>query len=215
MERRAEGRVIFKGLGFSGQIGIPHLTLHNIYPHATLRALFDTAVSSSTRLGTPPHSPLAREEQNHPIGHPLAIPLVTSIPPSSGHLPMSLPNFDFYVFSLTWQPSFCYGNYDTYPGCSHPNPSWSTSLTIHGLWPQYTNGTWPASCTEEDLDLDAIEEVGAQRMVAEWPNVKEEYGGVEYDEFWEVRRQEGGGEKLSPAPLTPPLAGDLCPPSLL
>jgi len=49
--------------------------------------------------------------------------------------------FDFYVLSLSWSPTFCL----THPGdqqCSGKG----YGFVLHGLWPQYTRGGWPASC---------------------------------------------------------------------
>ncbi len=48
--------------------------------------------------------------------------------------------FDFYLLTLSWSPEFCHG---------HPNaPQCSEKLgfIVHGLWPQYNNGTWPLNC---------------------------------------------------------------------
>jgi len=54
-------------------------------------------------------------------------------------------NFDYYLFTLSWSPEFCASN-----------PSGRTSaecglnkhlgLVVHGLWPQFNNGTWPQDC---------------------------------------------------------------------
>jgi ribonuclease T2 len=52
--------------------------------------------------------------------------------------------FDFYVLSLSWSPSFCetIGNrFRKQPECS----ARPYSFVVHGLWPQYENG-FPQSC---------------------------------------------------------------------
>jgi len=42
------------------------------------------------------------------------------------------PHFDFYVFSMSFQPEFCYEHKrDDFDGCRHPNEEWRGSLTIH------------------------------------------------------------------------------------
>jgi ribonuclease T2 len=53
-------------------------------------------------------------------------------------------NFDYYLLSLSWSPSFCadLGARDGGSECNGPRPY---SFVLHGLWPQYTNG-WPESC---------------------------------------------------------------------
>jgi ribonuclease T2 len=45
--------------------------------------------------------------------------------------------FDFYVLNLSWSPEFCNG---------HPSAaecSQHRAFTLHGLWPQNNNGTYP------------------------------------------------------------------------
>ena len=52
--------------------------------------------------------------------------------------------FDFYVLSLSWSPTFCL----THPGneqCSGKG----YGFVLHGLWPQYARGGWPASCAPQ------------------------------------------------------------------
>ena len=50
-------------------------------------------------------------------------------------------DFDFYVLSLSWSPTFC---------LTHPQDQQCTGkgygFVLHGLWPQYARGGWPASC---------------------------------------------------------------------
>lgn len=44
--------------------------------------------------------------------------------------------FDFYVFSMSYQPEFCHESMkEQYTGCMTYNKSWEGQLTIHGLWP--------------------------------------------------------------------------------
>lgn len=50
--------------------------------------------------------------------------------------------FDFYVLNLSWSPEFCHG---------HPNAaecSQHRAFTLHGLWPQNNDGTYPEDCSE-------------------------------------------------------------------
>lgn len=51
-------------------------------------------------------------------------------------------NFDYYVLSLSWSPSFC-----AIEGDARGNPQCQRSLgwVLHGLWPQYETG-WPSFC---------------------------------------------------------------------
>lgn len=43
--------------------------------------------------------------------------------------------FDFYVYSMSYQPEFCRENNKKFDGCRAFNESWEGQLTIHGLWP--------------------------------------------------------------------------------
>ncbi|MEO5374794.1 MAG: ribonuclease T2 [Alphaproteobacteria bacterium] len=49
-------------------------------------------------------------------------------------------NFDYYVLSLSWSPTFC-GRHRSNPQCSTPR-----GFVEHGLWPQYEAGGYPQSC---------------------------------------------------------------------
>ena len=54
--------------------------------------------------------------------------------------------FDYYVMSLSWSPEYC---------ATSDNPDSTQcgerrySLVVHGLWPQYENGGFPADCSAE------------------------------------------------------------------
>jgi ribonuclease T2 len=53
-------------------------------------------------------------------------------------------NFDFYVLSLSWSPSFC----DAGPARVQDSPECGPrayAFVVHGLWPQYERG-FPKSC---------------------------------------------------------------------
>ncbi|CAK4341418.1 unnamed protein product [Aphanomyces euteiches] len=53
-------------------------------------------------------------------------------------------SFDFYVLAQSWQPYFC--TTGDFPGCDNPSDYMTTQLTIHGLWPNYNSGLYPADC---------------------------------------------------------------------
>lgn len=81
--------------------------------------------------------------------------------------------FDFYVLSMSYQPEFCDSHqFDSFVGCEKPNDYWKSSLTIHGLWPQRSDGTWPSSCSNEAFSMDVVNEVGLDRFMQNWPNTK-------------------------------------------
>ncbi len=50
-------------------------------------------------------------------------------------------DFDFYVLSLSWSPTYCATASRPDPAeCGHPS-----GFIVHGLWPQYENG-YPSDC---------------------------------------------------------------------
>jgi len=115
--------------------------------------------------------------------------LASSIESSYGSF--AAPTGDtLYVFAYSWQPEFCY-NQNTWPGCLAPEDYWRSSFTIHGLWPQYVAGGYPADCTTEPLDESTFKAIGMETMTKYWPNVQvAEYdadGNINpnYYSFWE------------------------------
>lgn len=56
--------------------------------------------------------------------------------------------FDYYVLSLSWSPTHCAKN----QGDSDPDQCGverKFGFIVHGLWPQYSNGGYPATCTRD------------------------------------------------------------------
>jgi ribonuclease T2 len=65
--------------------------------------------------------------------------------------------FDFYVLSLSWSPTFCLTHPDN-EQCSGKG----YGFVLHGLWPQYARGGWPASCAPQSpLSREEIEKGAA------------------------------------------------------
>ena len=57
--------------------------------------------------------------------------------------PSAAEPFDYYLLNLSWSPEFCH---------SHPNAtecSQHSGFVLHGLWPQFNNGTFPENCSTE------------------------------------------------------------------
>jgi ribonuclease T2 len=53
--------------------------------------------------------------------------------------------FDYYLMSLSWSPSYC----EAHPGepeqCAHKG----FGFVLHGLWPQNRDGSWPQHCNSD------------------------------------------------------------------
>lgn len=92
-------------------------------------------------------------------------------------------SFDFYVFSMTYQPEFCIEKHETPEGCHHPKQSWDR-LTIHGLWPNRQDGSYPQSCSSEKFDLSSLQPI-RDELEQQWPNIKALPNSASHGEFWD------------------------------
>eukprot|EP00904_Undaria_pinnatifida_P003208 jgi/Undpi1/12889/HiC_scaffold_7.g02555.m1 len=94
-------------------------------------------------------------------------------------------DFGLYIFAMSWKAEWCY--HQIYPGCKAPRGFWEDNLTIHGLWPDYGDGTYPTTCTKEAYDHDrVVNAVGLDVLETMWPNIQvPENAGTKYDSFWE------------------------------
>ncbi len=59
-------------------------------------------------------------------------------------------DFDFYVLSLSWSPSWCESDDDA-DGSDQCAAGRKFAFVVHGLWPQYDRG-WPDFCTDARRD---------------------------------------------------------------
>ncbi|ONK72380.1 uncharacterized protein A4U43_C04F18810 [Asparagus officinalis] len=64
--------------------------------------------------------------------------------------------FDYFAFALQWPGTFCRKTHHccSQNGCCRPEPL--TWFTIHGLWPDYDDGTWPACCSHTEFDIKKV-----------------------------------------------------------
>jgi ribonuclease T2 len=95
-------------------------------------------------------------------------------------------NFDLYIMSMSYQPEFCFQNrHEMWPGCTKPEDYWKTHLTIHGMWPEYSNGKWPEYCSHKTFDKHVIEPL-LPKLSHYWPNVKATNpNSTNYYNFWQ------------------------------
>lgn len=50
--------------------------------------------------------------------------------------------FDFYVLNLSWSPEFCHSHASAAECTQH------RAFTLHGLWPENNDGSYPESCSQ-------------------------------------------------------------------
>ncbi|AHM03094.1 Ribonuclease T2 family protein [Roseibacterium elongatum DSM 19469] len=70
--------------------------------------------------------------------------------------------FDYYVLSLSWTPSWCAIEGDD-RGSPQCDAGQGYGFTLHGLWPQYDNG-WPSYCP-------TVEPMPTRRMTGEMVDI--------------------------------------------
>ncbi|KAL3653223.1 Ribonuclease 2 [Castilleja foliolosa] len=74
-----------------------------------------------------------------------------------GRLGNKQREFDYFMLSLQWPGTACRA---TRHCCSSNacclRPDALTEFTIHGLWPDYNDGTWPACCSGKIFDVKEI-----------------------------------------------------------
>ncbi|KAF6162292.1 hypothetical protein GIB67_008421 [Kingdonia uniflora] len=65
--------------------------------------------------------------------------------------------FDYFVLALQWPGTICQRTRHCCAsnGCCN-RPNGPTEFTIHGLWANYNDGTWPACCTKSKFDIKEI-----------------------------------------------------------
>ncbi|KAG7375841.1 hypothetical protein PHYPSEUDO_015133 [Phytophthora pseudosyringae] len=93
--------------------------------------------------------------------------------------------FDMYILAQSWQPAFCLGKEQQFPGCRAPQSYWRSHLTLHGLWPELAGSAPPSFCSGEAFDADKIErELGIDALHQYWPDVKYSEASPQYADFW-------------------------------
>ncbi|KAJ7943470.1 Ribonuclease [Quillaja saponaria] len=76
-------------------------------------------------------------------------------------------SFDFFYFVQQWPGSIC----DTKRSCCYPKAGKpAANFSIHGLWPNYNNRSWPSFCNRESL-FDHSKLSDLSRMQTTWPSL--------------------------------------------
>ncbi|KMZ72712.1 Ribonuclease NW [Zostera marina] len=77
-------------------------------------------------------------------------------------------SYDYFYLVLQWPGSFC----DSKQGCCYPTTGKPKSdFGIHGLWPNYNDGTYPSNCDANNpFDPSKIDDLMSS-MQSEWPTL--------------------------------------------
>ncbi len=85
---------------------------------------------------------------------------------------------------MTFQPEFCVHKHEKPEGCHHPRQIWNR-LTIHGLWPNNNDGSYPQNCSNEKFDLSNLQPI-REELEQKWPNIQAPSPNSEsHVSFWE------------------------------
>ncbi|OQR95664.1 hypothetical protein THRCLA_22089 [Thraustotheca clavata] len=125
----------------------------------------------------------------------------------------SIQAFDFYVLSQTFQPYFC--TTGSFAGCDNPTDFMKTNLTIHGLWPNNNDGSYPSYCSNEALSQSTIDQVGMKSINTYWPDVKTNYGTTFISNEWSKHGTCSGMKQLDYVKATIKLEVQLGTPSII
>ncbi|CAI9096594.1 OLC1v1032779C2 [Oldenlandia corymbosa var. corymbosa] len=77
-------------------------------------------------------------------------------------------DFDFFYLVQQWPASYC----DTKRSCCYPTTGKpAEDFSIHGLWPNRNDGSWPSNC-DDDASFDESEVSDLiNRMQKDWPSL--------------------------------------------
>lgn len=73
-----------------------------------------------------------------------ALLLLTFAPRASSQQAARPGMFDYYLFTLSWSPEYCYSN----RASSECNLGQHYGFVVHGLWPEFQNGGYPEHCSD-------------------------------------------------------------------
>ncbi|KAJ0244698.1 hypothetical protein HA466_0192860 [Hirschfeldia incana] len=79
--------------------------------------------------------------------------------------------FDYFALSLQWPGTYCRGTRHccSKNACCRGSDT-PTQFTIHGLWPDYNDGSWPSCCYRSDFNEKEISTL-LDGMEKYWPSL--------------------------------------------
>ncbi|KAH7683990.1 Ribonuclease T2-like protein [Dioscorea alata] len=99
----------------------------------------------------------------------------------------SAQDFDFFYFVLQWPGSYC----DTKQSCCYPTSGKpAADFGIHGLWPNYNDGSYPSNCDpDSSYNTSEIRDL-LDRMRTNWPTLA--CPSSDGSKFWEHEWEKHG-----------------------
>ncbi|XP_058772448.1 ribonuclease 1-like [Vicia villosa] len=81
---------------------------------------------------------------------------------------LSQQDFDFFYFVQQWPGSYC----DSQKSCCYPTSGKpAADFSIHGLWPNYKDGTYPSNCDPNSpFDQSQISDLKSS-LLKNWPTL--------------------------------------------
>ena len=70
--------------------------------------------------------------------------------------PSAPTNYDFFLLVLQYAPALCGSQFKC------PSPATWTYFTLHGLWPERSDGTYPQTCSNQKFDPSAVQSIQPQ-----------------------------------------------------
>ncbi|GMH27963.1 hypothetical protein Nepgr_029806 [Nepenthes gracilis] len=79
--------------------------------------------------------------------------------------------FDYFALALQWPGTVCRGTRQccSYNACCRGSNA-PSEFTIHGLWPDYNDGSWPACCSHSRFDIKEISSL-LSALEKYWPSL--------------------------------------------
>ncbi|KAG2244463.1 hypothetical protein Bca52824_093693 [Brassica carinata] len=80
--------------------------------------------------------------------------------------------FDYFALALQWPGTYCRGTRHccSKNACCRQGSDAPTQFTIHGLWPDYNDGSWPSCCYRSDFNEKEISTL-IDGMEKYWPSL--------------------------------------------
>ncbi|KAK8565113.1 hypothetical protein V6N12_058688 [Hibiscus sabdariffa] len=102
----------------------------------------------------------------------IALTLTTSlIMDVNGSVEGAQREFDYFALALQWPGTICHRTRHccSSNACCRGSNS-PTEFTIHGLWPDYNDGTWPSCCARARFDVKEISPL-MDALEKYWPSL--------------------------------------------